>query len=141
MVQGDLREVDLSDATVVVMYLLPEAIAGITETHLLPLLRRGSPIPPRQSSPPEDLEKQLQDNRDSAVKAVELEGGAIGDDKLVQTSSNEGGVGGGSLKPCRIVCNTWGIPGATAVREAGVGMYGGCKLRLFTSASLPTANT
>ena len=54
----------------------------------------------------------------------------------------EGSVGGrgGSArceKPFRIVCNTWGIPGATAVREAGVGMYGGVKLRLFTHESLP----
>eukprot|EP00752_Nemacystus_decipiens_P003534 g3260.t1 len=41
VVHGDLRDVDLSDATVVVMYLLPEAVAGLAQSHLLPLLRRG----------------------------------------------------------------------------------------------------
>lgn len=42
IVHGDLRDVDLSDATVVVTYLLPQAMEDIAQSHLLPLLRRGA---------------------------------------------------------------------------------------------------
>lgn len=106
MIHGDLREADLSEATVVITYLLPEAMADLAESHLLPLLRRNS-------------------------KAEPTVGGVGSSQSLSEAAA------AGSRKPsCRIVCNTWGIPGAVAVKEDGVGLYGGVKLRLFTSDSL-----
>ncbi|CAM9752931.1 unnamed protein product [Ectocarpus sp. 6 AP-2014] len=153
VVHGDLRDVDLSDATVVVMYLLPDAMADIAQSHLLPLLRRGHGTPATTTTTttapfplPGDSETQRVER-----ETVESEGAPGADNQAVSTRGGEeegrlnggcgndgGGVGGG-MKPCRIVCNTWGVPGATAVREAGVGLHGGVKLRLFTHASLPSA--
>lgn len=166
VVHGDLRDVDLSDATVVVMYLLPEAIADISQSHLLPLLRRGRCDtsdeasragttktcvdsvggPCRESDRDEDKSGASRaGNVETLHAGVSGEGSQrAGEDgreggRLV----GKGGGGGGrgntgkvDRKKCRIVCNTWGIPGATAVREAGVGAYGGVKLRLFTCESL-----
>lgn len=83
-------------------------------------------------------ESQEQITESGRVVAGEVEGltgGGEGQDRRRSSSSVK--VGGGGTKPCRIVCNTWGIPGATAVREAGVGLNGGVKLRLFTHESLP----
>lgn len=166
MIHGDLRDVDLSDATVVVMYLLPEAVAGLAQSHLLPLLRRGQPTaPPTELDaaavlPREDvlLARQGQEGvvaegpgsengRVQGVAAGEytsfVEGEGSEERRNGSGGSGRGGGGGGGgsgrAKPCRIVCNTWGIPGATAVREAGVGLHGGVKLRLFTHVSLPDA--
>lgn len=186
VIHGDLRDLDLSDATVVVMYLLPEAMADIAQSHLLPLLRRGRPqqqqrqesTPPTEPPPPSSSSGYSETSSGSAcessdskpgvlssqpgegIAAREGVGGAAGEGdrggkgfpgerregrggKSCARSSADGGgdvlVGVGSdeaLRPCRIVCNTWGIPGATAVREAGVGLHGGVKLRLFTHASL-----
>lgn len=153
VIHGDLRDINLSDATVVVMYLLPEAMAGITQSHLLPLLRRGQSTPrtdgtnllgddrSRHSRPKEKVgggeeEPQQQIAEAGRVVVEEIEGLAEGGGGQGRRSSSVE-VGGGGTKPCRIVCNTWGIPGATAVREAGVGLNGGVKLRLFTHESLP----
>lgn len=140
VVHGDLREVDLSDATVIVMYLLPEAISGIAQSHLLPLLRRGSrdrlaensqEISAHTPSPKENLIVEK-----STVEELQVHSGGDRSD-----CGLEGGGGGKGFacgeKQCRIVCNTWGIPGVTAVKEAGVGLYSGVKLRLFTHDSLP----
>ncbi|CAM9487072.1 unnamed protein product, partial [Laminaria digitata] len=176
VVHGDLRDLDLSDATVLVMYLLPEAMGDIAQSHLLPFLRRG-----RRCTPPPPVTTRLAGDEetphhcDSSSSAVLSERGVkeggrctpprgttplAGDEETPHQCDSssavlpEGGVDegeGGSVggrrgrsgsargaKPFpRIVCNTWGIPGATAVREAGVGMYGGVKLRLFTHESLP----
>ncbi len=145
VVHGDLRDLDLSDATVVVMYLLPDAVAGLVESHLFPLLRRGRPKPPAETAVPADgedgsLSRQGQEGRGGLA--------AAGEDAVLESGSAQGASGGGGerrgvveggTKPCRIVCNTWGIPGATAVQEAGVGLHGGVKLRLFTDESLPDA--
>lgn len=109
MIHGDLREVDLSDATVVITYLLPEAMADLAESHLLPLLRVNSEAEPTSSS-----------------------AGSVGSQFLTKVTAS----GSNNKRGCRIVCNTWGIPGARAVKEEGVGPYEGVKLRLFTSDSL-----
>jgi len=160
VVHGDLRDLDLSDATVVVMYLLPDAVAGLAESHLLPLLRRGRPKRSAEQAVTGDdddgsVSREGQEGRGGDAAAGEdpvLEFGSVqevvrggeGRDVLEGRRSSGsggggGGGGGGGMKPCRIVCNTWGIPGATAVREAGVGLHGGVKLRLFTHESLPDA--
>ncbi|CAM9299775.1 unnamed protein product [Ectocarpus sp. 4 AP-2014] len=150
VVHGDLRDVDLSDATVVVMYLLPDAMADIAQSHLLPLLRRGhgTPATTSKTSFPLPGDPETQRIEGQTVKsggapradnqAVSTRGGG-GEGSLNSGCGNAGGGVGGGMKPCRIVCNTWGVPGATAVREAGVGLHGGVKLRLFTHASLPSA--
>jgi hypothetical protein len=39
---GDLRELDVSDATIIILYLLPESIAEITSSILVPALMRGA---------------------------------------------------------------------------------------------------
>ncbi|CAM9285387.1 unnamed protein product, partial [Hapterophycus canaliculatus] len=156
VVHGDLRNLDLSDATVVVMYLLPEAMADIAQSHLLPLLRRGGPHEQQQQrqrperTPPTDPPPPLSLSGDSGTKNSDTCGSSsrsrgvqanlcrarVGAGEGVGVVVGEGEREGGELRPCRIVCNTWGIPGATAVREAGVGLHGGVKLRLFTHASL-----
>ena len=194
VVHGDLRDVDLSDATVLIMYLLPAAMGDIAQSHLIPFLRRGRcNAPPRGKtslagheetphhcgSPPRETtylpgDREIPHDCDSSA-IISGEGvaqggeGSAGDKGRPQGNKTlaedeetlhrcdssavtlkgkmEEGVGRGSAgdlgqpsgeaKPFRIVCNTWGIPGATAVREAGVGMYGGVKLRLFTHESLP----
>lgn len=168
VVHGDLRDVDLSDATVVVMYLLPEAISDIAQSHLLPLLRRGrcdtSDEAPSAGTTKACVgsvggpcrESDGDDDRSGASRAGNVEtllAGVSGEgSRQAAEDGGEGGrlvgEGGGGgrggmgkagevdRKKCRIVCNTWGIPGATAVREAGVGAYGGVKLRLFTCESL-----
>lgn len=159
VVHGDLRELDLSDATVVVMYLLPEAMADIAESHLLPLLRRGgtcttSPHEPSVAGDVKTLSPSpccdtVNNNGVTLEGGVETQEKAGGVGPTGERGVKDGGIGvavggrgrsdaGGrnSSNRCRIVCNTWGIPGATAVREAGVGAYGGVKLRLFTSESL-----
>lgn len=162
VIHGDLRDVDLSDATVVVMYLLPEAVAGLAQSHLLPLLRRGQPTEPpteRDSAAvvsgdevllarkggegvvAEELGAESGGAQSVAAAAGEYgsvagSGGREKAEEEERRSNRGGGVGSGGAT-CRIVCNTWGIPGATAVREAGVGLHGGVKLRLFTHASLP----
>lgn len=122
VIQGDLRDVDLSEATVVVIYLLPEAIAEIAEPLLIPLLQRdkegSNAISPRTRHPP----GHWSDKGDTAAVAAE-------NGQALESNKNR--------PPCRIVCNTWGIPGARVVREASVGLYGGVTLRLFTSESLP----
>lgn len=130
MVHGDLRELDLADATVIVMYLLPEAMAAIAQSHLLPLLRRGdresrpaTPLAGGGNSSVRNTGDELEHRRDNVMPCASKADGAAP-----------------KRRPCRIVCNTWGIPGATAVREAGVGLYGGVKLRLFTSDSLPNTD-
>ncbi|CAM9773050.1 unnamed protein product [Ectocarpus fasciculatus] len=156
VVHGDLRDVDLSDATVVVMYLLPDAMADIAQSHLLPLLRRGHGTPATTATSPLPGDSATQRGtagREEAVvegRTVDSEGAPGVDNQVVSTErgneegrrrgdgGSDGGGVGGSMKPCRIVCNTWGVPGATAVREAGVGLHGGVKLRLFTHASLPS---
>lgn len=163
VIHGDLRDVDLSDATVVVMYLLPEAVAGLAQSHLLPLLRRGQctasstehAAAAAAAVPGNDVLLSRKGQEGVAADEPRAESKSVvtaaEDDSLAGSGGREedrrnrsgGGGGGGSdvgsgrTKPCRIVCNTWGIPGATAVREAGVGLHGGVKLRLFTHASLP----
>lgn len=136
VIHGDLRDINLSDATVVVMYLLPEAIAGIAQSHLLPLLRRGQSTPPADDAnlSGDDKSRQSQHKESVVGELVPVAEGGGGSGRR----SSDVEVGEGRAKPCRIVCNTWGIPGATAVREAGVGLHGGVKLRLFTHESLPT---
>lgn len=149
VIHGDLRDVNLSDATVVVMYLLPEAMADIAQSHLLPLLRRG------QSTPPADDTNLSGDDKSRHSQYKKIVVGGVGEEAAESArvvanevrglSDSRGGQGSwksgvkvsGRRKPCRIVCNTWGIPGATAVREAEVGLHGGVKLRLFTHESLP----
>lgn len=144
VVHGDLRDVDLSDATVVVMYLLPDAMADIAQSHLLPLLRRGHGTPATTTTTsfplPGDSETQRVEGQtvESEGAAVSTRGGEE-EGRLNGGCGNDGGGVGGGMKPCRIVCNTWGVPGATAVREAGVGLHGGVNLRLFTHASLPSS--
>lgn len=140
VVHGDLRDLDLSDATVLVMYLLPEAMGDIAQSHLLPFLRRGRCAPPRgEATSLAGDEETSHDCGDSS--AVLPEGGV--DEGEGESVGGRGRTGSSARceKPFRIVCNTWGIPGATAVREAGVGMYGGVKLRLFTHESLPADGT
>lgn len=174
VIHGDLRDVDLSDATVVITYLLPEAMEDLAESHLLPLLRRGVASNSDSGSvavgrfsegtlksgggqrPLAGSRKGIGKNDDLKFDCSE---GAMRD--LVNGQGNEtnrrreesghqeastvsaiSGAGNGDgdgrrERPCRIVCNTWGIPGAVPVKEAGVGMYGGVKLRLFTCESLP----
>lgn len=150
VIHGDLRDVDLSDATVVVMYLLPEAVAGLAQSHLLPLLRRGQPTEPLTEHDAAGDDVLLARKDHGGVVAEEpgaesrnaqcvgsVAGSAGREEGERRNNSSSGGVGSSGAKPCRVVCNTWGIPGATAVREAGVGLHGGVKLRLFTHASLP----
>lgn len=160
MIHGDLRDVDLSDATVVVMYLLPDAVAGLAQSHLLPLLRRGQQRSACSFGVPgggvslagKDQQGVVADEPGAESRSAQRAAPAGGEDDSLAGSGDGkedrregsgGGDGGGvgrggrTTKPCRIVCNTWGIPGATAVREAGVGLHGGVKLRLFTQASLP----
>lgn len=126
VIHGDLRDVDLSEATVVVIYLLPDAIAEIAQPLLVPLLQRGkhareesNPISPAtrgDAHPPGHWPDK---------------GAATAAEKGMASESHK------KVSPCRIVCNTWGIPGARVIREASVGLYGGVTLRLFTSESLP----
>ncbi|CAM9126172.1 unnamed protein product [Choristocarpus tenellus] len=103
VVQGDLRDQDLSDATVIVTYLLPAAMEELAGTVLIPLLRKGK--------------EPGSDNR-------------VGG----------GGVGGDPNRGCRIICNTWGIPGLKEVKCAEVGKYNQTNLQLYTLESLQPEN-
>ncbi|CAM9684189.1 unnamed protein product [Discosporangium mesarthrocarpum] len=111
VVHGDLRDQDLSEATVIVTYLLPAAMEEIADSHLIPLLRRGGGQEavggPRQECRESAGEGWIRERDNSSIN-----------------------------KRCRIVCNTWGIPGARAVKTAGVGEFGQVSLRLFTWESL-----
>ena len=131
VIHGDLREVDLSEATVVVMYLLPEAIAEIAQPLLLPLLRRGGGGHKREGEPHRTVDTVRRSSPHSLLEHGSSEG--VVEEEGATTAPHR-------PRPCRIVCNTWGIPGATAVREAAVGLYGGVVLRLFTHDSLPTSS-
>lgn len=137
---GDLREVDLSDATVVITYLLPEAMEGLAESHLIPFLRGDSVgVATSQDAPTGsgDVDRGSRTPEGSGNSASVPLGNTVD----IQSSENDiadrGSLAPGGGKPSRrIVCNTWGIPRAVAVKEKGVGLYGGVKLRLFTGDSL-----
>lgn len=140
VVHGDLREVDLSDATVVITYLLPEAMEGLAESHLIPFLLRD-PVGEATSQDATTVGGDV--DRQSRTPKVGGNSASTPCANTVDNQSSENDIADhGSLAPrggkpsCRIVCNTWGIPGAVAVKEEGVGLYGGVKLRLFTSESL-----
>lgn len=169
VIHGDLREVDLSQATVIVTYLLPQAMRDIAESHLLPLLRRGRwdaeegapsvhPTPtcaahdgqprPQHDTARAQLRPKQEVGQDSskgdpgqAISPTEpLSNSCSGpsDPAPSEERVSEGvrRVGSSNAKPCRIVCNTWGIPGAVPVREACVGQYSGVHLRLFNMDSI-----
>lgn len=193
VIHGDLRDVDLSEATVVVTYLLPQAMADIAETHLIPLLRRERVCPSgigetTVEGEPETREYPRVDGHgaqshgvksqgplpavecsDSTINSTQLGRKYTGSNQILGTCEDSGqninspGIaveattkdyvqereedsGRGVIddvtegrtvgRPCRIVCNTWGIPGLVPTKEAAVGMYMGVRLRLFTRDSL-----